>query len=84
MSISHGTPQNNLQVPKKENVIKWLVKKRKDNSSKCVVTLAFGASRAIRAAAAFPALFSSKKLIVELIISSARIPQKSSTSLFFP
>lgn len=41
------------------------------------ITLAFGASRAIRAAAAFPALFSSIKLIVELITSSATMPTKS-------
>lgn len=40
-------------------------------------TLAFGASRAIRAAAAFPALFSSIKLMVELIISKAKMPTKS-------
>lgn len=41
------------------------------------ITLAFGANRAIRAAAAFPALFSSMKLMVELITSNTRIPTKS-------
>ncbi|CAI0406935.1 unnamed protein product [Linum tenue] len=40
-------------------------------------TLAFGASRAMRAAAALPALFSSMKLIVELIMSSTMMPTKS-------
>lgn len=43
-------------------------------------TLAFGASRAIRAAAAFPALFSSMKDIVELITSRVMIPTKSCQS----
>lgn len=41
------------------------------------LTLAFGANLAIRAAAAFPALFSSIKLIVEFMISSATMPTKS-------
>lgn len=40
-------------------------------------TFAFGANRAMRAAAAFPALFSSIKLMVELIMSKSKIPTKS-------
>lgn len=40
-------------------------------------TLALGAKRAISAAAALPALFSSMKLMVELIISRITIPTKS-------
>lgn len=43
-------------------------------------TLVFGARPAIRAAAAFPALFSSIKLIVELITSKQTIPTKSCQS----
>ncbi|KAG9131730.1 hypothetical protein Leryth_009463, partial [Lithospermum erythrorhizon] len=39
-----------------------------------------GARPAIRAAAAFPALFSSMKLIVELITSKQTIPTKSCQS----
>lgn len=41
------------------------------------VTLALGAKLAIRAAAALPALFSSIKLILELIISKTTMPTKS-------
>jgi hypothetical protein len=44
------------------------------------LTLVLGAKRAISAAAAFPALFSSIKLIVELIISRQTIPTKSCQS----
>lgn len=47
-------------------------------------TLAFGARRAMRAAAALPALFSSMKLMVELIISKVMIPTKSCQSGGFP
>jgi hypothetical protein len=47
-------------------------------------TLAFGARRAMREAAAFPALFSSIKLIVELMISKVIIPTKSCQSGAFP
>lgn len=43
-------------------------------------TLHLGARRAISAAAAFPALFSSIKLIVELRISRQIIPTKSCQS----
>lgn len=43
-------------------------------------TFVLGANRAIREAAAFPALFSSIKLIVELIISKQMIPTKSCQS----
>lgn len=43
-------------------------------------TLALGARRAIRAAAALPALFSSIKLMVELMIRSVIIPTKSCQS----
>uniref|UniRef100_A0A0A9CU50 Uncharacterized protein n=1 Tax=Arundo donax TaxID=35708 RepID=A0A0A9CU50_ARUDO len=54
---------------------------KKDASSSLQVpsrkTLAFGTRRAISAAAAFPALFSSIKLMVELIRSSSVIPTKS-------
>lgn len=47
-------------------------------------TLALGARRAMRAAAALPALFSSIKLIVELITSKVIIPTKSCQSGGFP
>lgn len=47
-------------------------------------TLALGARWAMSAAAAFPALFSSIKLIVELIISRVMIPTKSCQSGGFP
>ena len=47
-------------------------------------TFAFGASRAMRAAAALPALFSSMKLIVELMRSKVMIPTKSCQSGAFP
>ena len=47
-------------------------------------TLVFGARPAISAAAALPALFSSIKLMVELIISNANIPTKSCQSGGFP
>jgi len=40
-------------------------------------TFVLGAKPAIRAAAAFPALFSSIKLIVEFMTSRAMIPTKS-------
>jgi hypothetical protein len=43
-------------------------------------TFVLSAKHAIRAAAALPALFSSMKLIVELIISRQTIPRKSSQS----
>lgn len=43
-------------------------------------TLVLGASLAIKAAAALPALFSSQKLIVELITNSTKIPIKSCQS----
>ncbi len=43
-------------------------------------TLVFGARWAMRAAAAFPALFSSMKLMVEFTSSKTRIPRKSSQS----
>ena len=49
-----------------------------------IYTFAFGASLAIRAAAALPALFSSIKLMVELIISSVKTPTKSYISKSFP
>lgn len=45
-----------------------------------VSTLALGARRAMRAAAALPALFSSMKLIVELMMSRVMIPTKSCQS----
>ncbi|URD95349.1 hypothetical protein MUK42_29021, partial [Musa troglodytarum] len=48
------------------------------------VTLALGARRAMSAAAALPALFSSMKLIVELITSKVMIPMKSCQSGGFP
>ncbi|BAT18278.1 Os12g0638750 [Oryza sativa Japonica Group] len=47
-------------------------------------TLAFGARRAMSAAAALPALFSSMKLIVELITRRVMIPTKSCQSGGFP
>jgi hypothetical protein len=47
-------------------------------------TLALGARRAMRAAAALPALFSSIKLIVELMTSRVMIPTKSCQSGGFP
>jgi hypothetical protein len=47
-------------------------------------TFALGASRAMRAAAALPALFSSMKLIVELMMSRVIIPTKSCQSGGFP
>lgn len=47
-------------------------------------TLALGARRAMRAAAALPALFSSMKLIVELMMSKVMIPTKSCQSGGFP
>jgi hypothetical protein len=47
-------------------------------------TLVLGANRAIRAAAALPALFSSMKLIVELITNKTMIPRKSCQSGGFP
>ncbi|KVH72628.1 hypothetical protein Ccrd_025584 [Cynara cardunculus var. scolymus] len=53
-------------------------KKKKGN------TLVLGARPAISAAAAFPALFSSMKLIVELITSRQTIPTKSCQSGGFP
>jgi len=43
-------------------------------------TFVLGAKPAIRAAAAFPALFSSIKLIVEFMTSRAMIPTKSCQS----
>ena len=43
-------------------------------------TLALGANLAINAAAAFPALFSSIKLMVELITRSVIMPKKSCQS----
>jgi hypothetical protein len=46
----------------------------------CRITLVFGARPAISAAAALPALFSSTKLMVELITSNATIPTKSCQS----
>ena len=45
-----------------------------------MITLVFGARPAMRAAAALPALFSSMKLMVELIKSNATIPTKSCQS----
>lgn len=48
--------------------------------SPCRITLVFGARPAISAAAAFPALFSSMKLMVELITSNAIMPTKSCQS----
>jgi len=45
-----------------------------------IYTFVLGAKRAIRADAAFPALFSSTKLIVELIINRQIIPTKSCQS----
>ena len=57
----------------------------KTSSNKQVYqTFAFGARRAMSAAAAFPALFSSMKLIVELITSRVIIPTKSCQSGGFP
>lgn len=47
-------------------------------------TLALGARRAMSAAAALPALFSSMKLIVELMKSRTIIPTKSCQSGGFP
>lgn len=47
-------------------------------------TLALGARRAMRAAAALPALFSSMKLMVELMIRRVIIPTKSCQSGGFP
>jgi hypothetical protein len=43
-------------------------------------TLVLGASLAMRAAAAFPALFSSMKEMVELITNKTTIPTKSCQS----
>jgi hypothetical protein len=48
-----------------------------EEERQCAVTLAFGARWAIRAAAALLALFSSIKLMVELIMSRRKIPIKS-------
>lgn len=45
-----------------------------------ICTLVLGARPAIRAAAALPALFSSMKLIVELMTSNTTIPRKSCQS----
>lgn len=45
-----------------------------------LLTFVLGAKRAISAAAALPALFSSIKLIVELIMSRQMIPKKSCQS----
>jgi len=56
------------------------IKQKKDR----VDTFAFGASRAMRAAAALPALFSSMKLMVELMTSNVMIPTKSCQSGAFP
>jgi len=47
---------------------------------KCYVTLVLGARPAIKAAAALPALFSSMKLMVELMMSNTTIPTKSCQS----
>lgn len=49
-----------------------------------IITFALGARRAMRAAAALPALFSSTKLIVELMRSKTTIPTKSCQSGGFP
>ena len=68
----------------------WYTRKQsmtllKTSSNKQVYqTFAFGARRAMSAAAAFPALFSSMKLIVELITSRVIIPTKSCQSGGFP
>jgi predicted acylesterase/phospholipase RssA len=59
---------------------KFLLQKRKLERNEGSNTLALGARRAMRAAAALPALFSSMKLIVELIIRSVIIPTKSCQS----
>jgi hypothetical protein len=56
----------------------------KNTENKWIMTLAFGARWAISAAAALPALFSSMKLIVELMSSSVIIPTKSCQSGGFP
>lgn len=47
-------------------------------------TLVLGARLAIRAAAALPALFSSMKLMVELMINNTIIPTKSGQSVGLP
>lgn len=44
------------------------------------ITLVLGARPAMRAAAALPALFSSMKLMVELMINKASMPTKSCQS----
>lgn len=44
------------------------------------ITLVLGARPAIRAAAALPALFSSMKLMVELMINNDNMPTKSCQS----
>jgi hypothetical protein len=49
-----------------------------------LITLVLGARPAIKAAAALPALFSSMKLMVELMISNTTIPTKSCQSAGFP
>lgn len=49
-----------------------------------IATFVFGASLAISEAAALPALFSSMKLMVELITNSVKIPIKSCQSGGFP
>jgi hypothetical protein len=48
-----------------------------EEERQCAVTLAFGTRWAIRAAATLLALFSSIKLMVELIMSRRKIPTKS-------
>lgn len=57
---------------------KYIQERKKE--SPVIQTLLLGARPAIRAAAAFPALFSSMKLIVELIMRSTMIPMKSCQS----
>jgi hypothetical protein len=49
-----------------------------------LITLVLGARPAIKAAAALPALFSSMKLMVELMMSNTTIPTKSCQSAGFP
>jgi hypothetical protein len=61
----------------KSYMARWSCEEVKKNQSTKKKALAFGAKRAIRAAAAFPALFSSMKLMVELIISKIMMPTKS-------
>lgn len=59
----------------------WAKKKRRVIVN---VTLVLGARPAIKAAAALPALFSSMKLMVELMMSNTTIPTKSCQSAGLP